>query len=306
MMTMRSTDDLVVVGGRGAVGQFVLHELGPHFPHATAVDLRTSIGGQCSYVVADVTQPTEEACATLRAADVIVLALPEYVAIAALPVIVPLVKRDALLVETLSVKSHFATALRQLAPLQQAVGINPLFRPDGPLAGQSIAIVNFCSGPQTDVFRSLLARQDARLWELDAEAHDRIMAGLQVVVHAAVLGAGLALDALGTTVDADEVVGPRPYEAIVALLRRILSGTAEVYREIQASNPYAEQARVALQDGIARLQCASESAAEFDELFERLSETFGCGTQDSSAKRNGGYAGSGTSSLTRRAIVSSS
>jgi 4-amino-4-deoxyprephenate dehydrogenase len=266
---------LTVVGGAGAVGRLLAEAFADRFSRLTVIDLcLPHTGGVSEAIVADVTRPDAAARQVLRESDVVVLALPEEVALGGLPMIAPLLRTDCLLVDTLSVKTHFAHAVRTIRPTRGALGINPMFRPAGEIAGHAVAVVEIVAGLNGDRFRADLRGLGAELWELTVDQHDRLLAALQAVVHAAIIGTGVALRELAIDLDAARALAPRPYAAVLSSLVRILSGKPEVYREIQAGNPYAEAARAELADGIARVASSSTNRATFDLLFYELRETY--------------------------------
>jgi 4-amino-4-deoxyprephenate dehydrogenase len=272
---------LTIVGGAGAVGGLLAEELADRFSRLTVIDRVLPRAGKMSEaIVADVTQPNAAARHVLRESDVVVLALPEQVALRGLPLIAPMLQTDCLLVDTLSVKTHFARAVHAMQPTREALGINPMFRPAGEIAGHAVAVVEIAAGLNADRFRVHLRDLGAELWDLTVEQHDRLLAALQVVVHAAMLGSGVALRELAIDLDTASALAPRPYAAMLSSLLRILNGTPEVYREIQVGNPYAEEARARLVDGVARVASSSTSGAAFKLLFHELRETFSVAAAD--------------------------
>src|SRR6202012_2271726 len=100
------------------------------------------------------------------------------------------------------------------------------------------------AGPRARAFLALHERAGSRLVVLDAGEHDRRAAATQSAVHAAVLAYGIALLALDARPDPD--FSTPPSRLLVGLLARIVSLDPEVYRHIQADNPEASLARLAL------------------------------------------------------------
>ena len=250
---------VVVAGGAGAVGSMLTGQWSASGAAVLALDTSADAGH-------DIRCPNEWAADVVAAADVVVLAVPEVVALTAVGVVGPLLRPGAVLVETLSVKSRFADAVAaaDIDPGASVVGVNPMFAPSLGLPGRAVAVVIHRGGPAADVVVSDLAGWGARIQETTADQHDRWCAAMQALTHAAVLSFGLALEDLGVGVDETAGLSPPPHTVATALLARIALGTPEVYRDVQVANPYARQAREALVRGMSRLSAVCEDGVESD------------------------------------------
>ncbi|GLY52648.1 prephenate dehydrogenase/arogenate dehydrogenase family protein [Lentzea sp. NBRC 102530] len=232
-----------VVGGRGAVGSLFAERLAES-GDVEVLDLATGF---------DATAPDRE-----LDADVVVIALPEQVALDAVKAL--RVRPGTLLVDTLSVKSGVVEAIR--ATGLEAVSVNPMFAPSLPVRGRPIAAVVVRDGPLAQDFLRLLGSWGARVVEVTAPEHDRLAAASQALTHAAVLGFGLGLVELGLGAADLTALAPPPHRTLLALLARIAGGTPEVYWDVQSANPLAAQARSALAVGMRRVADAVESGDE--------------------------------------------
>lgn len=245
----------VVLGGAGAVGTMIAQLVAGADARVCVVDPRepmARVGPEGQHLAGDAARPEAAVRGALAEADVVVLALPETVALAALPRVAPLLRPDALLVETLSVKTGIAK-LVEAGISGQALGLNPMFAPSLGVAGRPVAVVPYRPGPRGAWLLDLLAAAGARLVEVSAADHDRLAAGTQALTHAAVLAFGLALAELQPDAETLLALAPPPCAMLLAALRRVTSGTPEVYWDIQAANPYAATARAALIRGAARI-----------------------------------------------------
>ncbi len=272
-MTPRSA---VVAGGRGAVGAMLTGLLRGSGVPTTVIDLHP---GDHESITGDITKPDATVAETVGRAELVVLAIPEPVALRALDPLAGLVRPGAVLADTLSVKSRFAARLVGLPTGIEQVGLNPMFAPDLGMAGHTVAAVVTRGGPGTTALLQLVESWGARVVRCTPEEHDRTTAATQALTHAAVLSFGLALAHMGT--DADQLAGtaPPPHLAMLALLARITGGSPEVYWDIQQANPFAAQARQALAEGLGTLAAAVESgeagmAAVFDDLRALLGTGF--------------------------------
>ncbi|GAB98804.1 putative prephenate dehydrogenase [Gordonia namibiensis NBRC 108229] len=268
---------VVVAGGAGAVGTMLADLWRGDGDTVHVLDAR---GGD------DIRSPGPEAAALLGEADVVVLAVPEDVALAAVKAVSTLLRPTALLLETLSVKSRFSSAVAELAgddvdgsgPI---VGINPMFAPSLGLSSRTVAVVVHRDGPGADRLRDDLARWGARVEMTTADRHDHVCAAVQALTHAAILAFGYALADLGVDADEAAALATPPFTTMSALLARITGGTPEVYRDVQASNPCAPAAREALARAVSRVSDASAGDTEdFATLLTEAGESLGSHADD--------------------------
>jgi prephenate dehydrogenase len=253
----------VVVGGSGAVGGMFAELLRQSGAAVCVIDSRPlprSDAGR--FLAGDIVVPSAQLVAELRAADLILLAVPERIAIAALPAVVHAATEGTLLAHTLSVHSRVAGALSARAAGLEAVGLNPMFAPALGIAGRPVVAAVVRDGPKVAELLRLVSAWGGRVIRVDVDRHDRLTAVTQALSHAAVLAFGLALVQLKVDVTELSSVAPPPCMAMLALLARMASGTPEVYWEVQAANPYAQDAREALRAGVLRVAEATASTDE--------------------------------------------
>jgi 4-amino-4-deoxyprephenate dehydrogenase len=261
----------VVAGGSGAVGGLMVDLL--QGADVLVVDLVPPPPG-IAYLHGDIGAMDERVAAEIRRAETVVLAVPEQVALAALPALARELRPGSLIVDTLSVKTAIAAALAEHAAHLQAVGLNPMFAPSLGFDGRALAAVVVHDGPRARALLDAAARRGARVAEVGAGEHDRIAAATQALTHAAVLAFGLALDALGVGVDELAPLATPPHLTLLALLARIASGAPATYWDVQAGNPHAPRARAALAAGLTALEGAGDEA-DFAALLERAHTILG-------------------------------
>lgn len=278
-MTARTESDVeqvVVVGGAGAVGAALTGLARADGATVTVIDLAASSGDEAA-LSGDVTVPSDPVRTAVSGADTVILAVPDAVAAAAVAVLEPLLRPDALLVETLSVKTHIHRVLCECTADRPAVGINPMFAPSLGFAGRPVAAVVHRPGPRVDRFLGTVAGWGARVVPLGADEHDRVTATTQALTHAVVLAFGLALTETGLGVDTLAATAPPPHTTLLALLARVGGGVPAVYHDIQAGNPEAASVRKALAAGLARLSETVEQGdgAAFAALMEEAVRPLG-------------------------------
>jgi prephenate dehydrogenase len=231
----------------------------------------------CAHTRGDVCAMDARLEAEIRCADVVVLAVPERAALAAVPGVARELRPGALLVDTLSVKTGIAAALAAHAAHLEALSLNPMFAPALGFDGRAVAAVVVHDGPRARALLDAIGRRGGRVAEVGADEHDLVAAATQALTHAAVLAFGLALDELGVAVEELSAVAPPPHLTLLALLARIAGGEPETYRDVQAGNPYARRARTALAAGLATLADAADHGTgdDFAEILERAHQSLG-------------------------------
>ncbi|MBC2643324.1 MULTISPECIES: prephenate dehydrogenase/arogenate dehydrogenase family protein [unclassified Rhodococcus (in: high G+C Gram-positive bacteria)] len=272
-----SARTVALIGGSGDVGRMLATRLRDDGNMVRTIDVRFTDRSDPDQVKGDVTDPSPEVRAVVSSSDAVILAIPEGAALDAIPFVVAELSTHALLVDTLSVKSRFAAALRDSALRNSAVGINPMFAPSLAPEGRPIAAVTYRDGGDVDWFLSSLSGWGSSVVRLDAENHDRLTAATQALTHAGILAFGLALAELGVDGAALTAVGTPPHLVSLALLARVGGGVPEVYRDIQAGNPFAGEARRALAAALATLTETVEQGTEddFASLMTRSTSTLG-------------------------------
>ncbi len=246
----------VVAGGAGAVGSLFADRLSRSGVAVCIADRSAPArpGHDAARVLlGDITDPGPELKAEIAAADLVLLAVPEPVALAAINPLAGALRPGALLADTLSVKARVADAVRTMTTRAEAVSINPMFAPSLGFAGRPVAAVVVRDGPRGRALLDLIGTWGARIVVVTADQHDRLAAASQALTHATVLAFGLALAELQVDVADLGRIAPPPHATLLSLLARIASGTPEVYWDVQAANPYAPSARAALARGVSRL-----------------------------------------------------
>lgn len=262
------------------MGSLLCTRLATVVDQVIAVDLQNATPFEAENVVSiqsDVCGLSSAAKVALAQADLVILALPEHVALAALPDIAMTMRENALLVDTLSVKTPFVKAIRDSRHPKEVISINPMFAPSLGFHGQSTAVITIEGGPLAERFLEFIEAWGCRLAFLTAEEHDKLAAMLQTVTHAAILAFGMSLHKLGYDLAAAEPLAPPPHRAMLALVARILGADPEVYWDIQSSNPFAAEARQALEDSVKQLSAVvdSKNQSEFLAIIDDLHKLIG-------------------------------
>jgi len=273
---------VVVAGGSGAVGSLFAEQLREAGNDVVIVD-RTVPGPThrvTRFVRGDISDPGAEVADVVRTADAVLLSVPEPVALVAIGRLVGTLRPDALIADTLSVKSTVVPALHAAAMIAgeaEALSLNPMFAPALGFAGHPVASVVVRDGQRGRALCDLIEQWGARVVTVTADQHDRVSAASQALTHAAVIAFGAALAELDVDMADLDRMGPPPHTALLSLLARIASGTPEVYWDVQAANPYAPAARRALSRGVSQLANVVDDGTceEFGDMLDRLCGVFG-------------------------------
>lgn len=228
-------------------------------------------------IVADIGAPTAELRDALTTADLVLLAVPERAALAALPVLARHTDLGATVADTLSSKGRYLDAAATLAP-RPLLSLNPLFHPSLGWRGQAVAACPVRTGELAARVLALVEGAGARVRLLDGAEHDRYLAALQTTTHAAIVSFARAVARLGLPTDVIDCAPP-PTRLLLALAARVLGAQPETYWDIQRSGETAAAARKELAAALAELDSwtGRGDEAAFRTAFAELTAWYGPG-----------------------------
>ncbi len=275
----------VVVGGAGAVGAMFVDVLVGAGAAVCVVDTVAAperAATPIAFERGDILAPDPRLAAEIGRAEIVVLAVPEAVALAAVEPVAAAMTPGALLVDTLSVKEPIVAAARLHAGALEVLSLNPMFAPSLEIDGRAIAAVVVHDGQRAQELLEVLRDRGGRIVELGAGEHDSLAATTQALTHATVLAFGLALAELEADVAELGALAPPPHTTLLALLARITSAAPETYWDVQAANAHAAPARAALAAGMRRLADVVDAgdAGEFAAMLEELRGVMGSERDD--------------------------
>src|SRR5687768_4861123 len=137
--------------------------------------------GGTDSIAGDITAPDAEVAEAVSRANLVLLAVPEPVALRALDPLAAIVRPGAVLSDTLSVKSRFAARLADFPAAVEQVGLNPMFAPDLGMAGRPVAAVVTRGGPGSTALLDLVADWGGRVVRCTPEEHDATVAATQAL-----------------------------------------------------------------------------------------------------------------------------
>lgn len=255
---IKKIDRVIVIGVMGSIGSFIANKLIEENINVVGIDIseriNSSLSKNINLHIDDILRPTAETIAELKSAKTVVLAVSCQVIGAALPVILKNINSDCLLVDTLSIKKPFLELINHHLVSQQVLGINPMFSGDLNPQGRPVATVIYRDGHTAKTFLELLGSWDLRVVLMEVNEHDRVMAVVQSLGHAALLAFGKALINADIDPSLVNVLAPPPFRLLLTLLARLTQNHPDVYWEIQADNPYAQIYRGSLQSCLSDLE----------------------------------------------------
>ena len=186
------------------------------------------------------------------------------------------------MIETTSVKSRIVEKLQRLNYDFEILSINPMFGPSLGFKNQSVACIDVNVAVIGNRFKDSIKKAGASVIEMSAEQHDRNTAITQAATHAAILSFGIALQKLNYLSAETKPIWTPPHRTLLALLARILNADPEVYRDIQSSNPYAEEVRGVLSDSLIELNnnVLSGKPEQFSEMFVSLNSVLNTNNEE--------------------------
>lgn len=212
-------------------------------------------GGQMGQLLADILEARghtldilekgdgRDRAAAVSKVDLTLLSVPMSEALDVARQIAPLVPPHAALADINSLKRDICRAMAE-GCRGQVLGTHPMFGPTvSSLRRQKVVVCPVRPGPITDWFQRELEAIGAELIETTPEAHDRMMAAVQVLVHFRTLVMGDALRRSGVAVqDSLQFTSPI-YRLELAVVGRLFTQDPDLYAEIEMSNPYGSEVR---------------------------------------------------------------
>lgn len=241
----------VVVGGAGRMGSWLVRFLRSSGYDAHVLDPRAP-------------REHEAAAGTLRLADLVLVAVPTSVAVR----LYDDWARDpprGVVADACSVKASLVPGMRRLAAAGGRVAsFHPMFGPSATvLRDHDVVLCRTGDAAAEAAVRSLFAPTSARLVELTLEEHDRVMADVLSLPHAAAIAVAGTLPG---TPPAQGTTSRRLRDVAASVVRE----DPQVYFELQAGNPHSLPALDRLAASLERVRAAvaAQDAAAFAALLE--------------------------------------
>jgi chorismate mutase/prephenate dehydrogenase len=180
---------------------------------------------------------------------------------------------ETVIFDVSSLKAPVRAGLDALAEAGVAVAsMHPMFGPDTELLSERhVVICPVGSSEAASVARGLFDDTMASIVEMDIEEHDRAMSFVLGLSHAVNIAFSDALVESGERAERLHEVSSTTFANQLAVASAVMHENPSLYYEIQALNPYADDALGALEASVRRIRerVASHDEAAFDEIFRR-------------------------------------
>lgn len=181
------------------------------------------------------------------------------------------VRRGALLADVASVKSDVIEVMQTIKAKIELVSLHPLFGSGAKsVKGKDFVAIPVKPGKRYAALKHRLLELGARVTEMEAEDHDRLMAIIQCMTHFVLLAYLNALTSMKDLKRAEKLRTPM-FETLLDLAKAVLAGNPELYGELQVHNRYARVVRSSLLEACRSLDIAF-SAGDAKSLKETFKE----------------------------------
>lgn len=166
------------------------------------------------------------------------------------------VQRGTLLADVSSVKSDVIEAMQTIEAKIELVSLHPLFGPGATsVKGKDFVAIPVKPGKRYAALKHRLLELGARVTEMGAEDHDRLMAIIQCMTHFVLLTYLNALKSMKELKRAEKFRTPM-FATLLDLAKTVFAGNLELYGELQVHNKYARVVRSSLLEACRSLDVA--------------------------------------------------
>lgn len=189
-------------------------------------------------------------------ADIILVAVPISQTPAMLAELAKVARSGSLLADVASVKTGAVDAMKRITADLELVSIHPLFGPGATsLRNKDIVVVPVRPGKLYKELKRALAKKGARVTEMDADTHDRVMAIVQCMSHFVLLAYMHSIKSVSGLKQADRLRTPI-FSNLMNLAKASMTGNPDLYGELQVQNKYAKVVRSSMMESFHSLDAA--------------------------------------------------
>lgn len=186
-------------------------------------------------------------------------------------------KRDALLLDIASVKEKSVDAMKEIDVDSELVSIHPLFGPGAEnLENKNIISIPVKTGKKYAELKKMFSNMGARVEEMEAVEHDRLMSITQSLTHYTLLTYFSALDSMEGLEKTKKFKTPI-FQNLLDLTKGFLREDPKLCGDIQIENRYSNMARASLQEACRSLNMGlkSKNTRPIEEIFEKARDKIG-------------------------------
>jgi len=210
-----------IIGGKGIIGSFFARVFRRHGYRIIVSDLNTAL-------------TNEEVIAR---SDVLCFAVPLHLTVDIIQNLMPLVRRDQLLIDFASLKIDSMRAM--MKSKASVLGVHPMFRPSK--RGLKNERVVICKG-RADTnhiawIENILKKEGAHVVAMSAKKHDQLMSIIQVLLHFHTIVLGNTFRKLKIPIRDTLQISSPIYKLEMDVMARIFSQDPKLYGAIEMLNP---------------------------------------------------------------------
>jgi len=243
----------VSVIGAGAMGRWLVGFAKQNLGEVVVADANAAKAEQVANEFGANFKPIPEAAAE---AELVLVAVPISKTPEVIKSLAKQVQRGTLLVDIASVKSDVIEVMQTIESKVELVSLHPLFGPGATsVKGKDFVAIPVKPGERYAALKHRLLELGARVTEMEAEDHDRLMAIIQCMTHFVLLAYLNALKSMKDLKRAEKLRTPM-FTMLLDLAKTVLAGNPELYGELQVHNRYARVVRSSLLEACRSLDVA--------------------------------------------------
>lgn len=212
----------------------------------------------------------------VKESDVLVFTVPIASTIEVIESLLPLIRKDQLLLDFTSIKEKPCEAM--LKSSASVIGMHPMFGPSvQTLEGQTVVLCPVRPGKWLDWIVDLLRKEKATVIQTTPEKHDRMMAVVQCLVHFTSLLFSKTMKEEGINPEELFQYASPVYRMQLYIAGRIANQSAELYRDIQFQNPAFEKTLENMTESFETMKSTilKHDGDKFEETFKEIQDFLG-------------------------------
>lgn len=208
--------------------------------------------------------------------DIVIISVPINQTEKVIKEVLPHIRRDAAIMDLTSIKG--APVKWMLKGKCEVMGMHPMFGSTNPIPGQTIILCHTKkSGYWSKWMEDFLKENHVRIEKLTPRQHDQTMNIAQGLIHFAEIAFADSVRRCGMPVEKLFHFTGKASEMKVQLAARLIAQDANLYGNIQISNPYALKSLKEFQKSVEELIkiVAKKDLAGFKKYFEKNKKFYG-------------------------------
>jgi prephenate dehydrogenase len=259
----------IAILGTGMMGRWLARFAKENLGEVIVADINRRKAGRFAVELKVKSKHPLEAAAE---ADFVLVAVPISKTVEVVKAVAGVVKRGAMIADVSSVKEDVVAAMKEIGGEIELTSIHPLFGPGATtIEGKDFLIVPVRTGKLYRWLKRSLTKLGARVTELGAEEHDKLMAIIQCLTHFTLISYLTTLRSLRDFEKLREVRTPM-FAFLMDLAKAVLACNPQVFGELQVHNRYARLIRSRVMESCRSLDTifSAKDAKEMERIFEDM------------------------------------